>query len=78
VISGNGALNSRGFREDDRPSYLLEAQYRFQINPNISVTPGLIAVFNPNGGNNTGNGTALGGPNNDTTLIGVIRTTFTF
>jgi Carbohydrate-selective porin, OprB family/S-layer homology domain len=75
VISGNGALNSRGAREDDRATYLLEAQYRFQINPNISVTPGVIAVFNPNGGNNLGTpGTA----DNSTTLIGVIRTTFTF
>jgi hypothetical protein len=75
VISGNGALNSRGFREDDRATYLLEAQYRFQINPNISVTPGVIAVFNPNGGNNLG---LPGQADNSTTLIGVIRTTFTF
>jgi hypothetical protein len=75
VISGNGALNSRGAREDDRATYLLEAQYRFQVNPNISVTPGVIAVFNPNGGNNLG---LPGQADNSTTLIGVIRTTFTF
>jgi hypothetical protein len=68
VVSSNSA---RG--EDPFNTYVLEGQYRFQVNPNISVTPGLIAVFNPNG---NFNGTY--GAEKDTALIGVLRTTFTF
>lgn len=45
----------------------VEAFYRFRVNDNISITPGVIFVFNPN--NNA---------NNDTITIGVLRTTFTF
>jgi hypothetical protein len=84
VIGGNGSAGATGSIDrdgtgDNKSTYMLEAQYRFQINPNISVTPGLIAVFNPNGGSTAGTGTT-GTPaiSNDTTLIGVIRTTFTF
>lgn len=48
-------------------SYHLEAFYRFRVSDNIVVTPGVITVFNPNHNNN-----------NDTVVIGAIRTTFTF
>ncbi len=47
--------------------YHLEAYYRFQITDNISVTPGGFVLFNPEGNRN-----------NDTTAVGLIRTTFTF
>ncbi len=47
--------------------YQLEALYRFRVSKNISITPGVFFVFNPN--NNSNNGTAT---------VGVIRTTFTF
>jgi hypothetical protein len=47
--------------------YHLEGYYRFRINDNISITPGAFVLFNPEGDSN-----------NDTTLVGVLRTTFTF
>lgn len=48
-------------------SYHLEGFYRFAVSKNLSITPGIIAVFNPNSN-----------PNNDTLVIGAIRTTFSF
>ncbi|HEY9768304.1 MAG TPA: iron uptake porin [Coleofasciculaceae cyanobacterium] len=52
---------------DPDTSYLVEAQYKFPVNDNISITPGAYAVFNPN--HNSGN---------DTVYAGVLRTTFQF
>lgn len=45
----------------------LEAFYRFNISDNISLTPGVIFVFNP-----------LHNERNDTITIGALRTTFSF
>lgn len=45
----------------------VEAFYRFRVSDNISITPGVIFVFNPR--QNSAN---------DTITIGVLRTTFTF
>ena len=47
--------------------YQLEAYYRFKVTNNISITPGAFVLFNPEGNSK-----------NDTTGVGVIRTTFTF
>ncbi|QLE54224.1 iron uptake porin [Nostoc sp. TCL26-01] len=47
--------------------YHLEAYYRWQINDHISITPGAFILFNPEGDRT-----------NDTTTVGVLRTTFTF
>ncbi len=47
--------------------YHLEAYYRFQVNDNMSITPGAFVLFNPDGNSN-----------NNTTAVGVLRTTFTF
>ena len=47
--------------------YHLEAYYRLQVTDNISITPGAFVLFNPEGNSN-----------NDTTTVGVLRTTFTF
>ena len=47
--------------------YQLETFFNFRLSKNISVTPGVFFVFNPEG---------LGG--RPTTTVGVIRTTFTF
>jgi hypothetical protein len=47
--------------------YQLEAYYNFRVSKNISVTPGVFFVFNPEGINNA-----------PTATVGVIRTTFTF
>jgi Carbohydrate-selective porin, OprB family/S-layer homology domain len=54
-------------REDSDTSYHLEAFYRYKLNDNISITPGLLVIFNPE--HNSAN---------DTQLIGTLRTTFTF
>lgn len=48
-------------------SYHLEAFYNFRVTPNISITPGVFFVFNPNNDNRLG-----------TATVGVLRTTFTF
>ncbi|MBF2014706.1 MAG: carbohydrate porin, partial [Rivularia sp. T60_A2020_040] len=54
-------------REDSDTSFHLEALYRYQVNRNISITPGLIVIFNPEHNRN-----------NDTIYQGIIRTTFRF
>jgi hypothetical protein len=48
-------------------TYHLEAFYRWQVNPQISVTPGLVVLFNP---------VQTGG--SDNILIGAVRSTFSF
>ncbi len=45
----------------------VEVFYRWQVSDNISITPGVIVIFNP-----------LHNDDNDTITIGAIRTTFTF
>ncbi len=60
------ALVGTGLDTDDVPLHF-EAFYKYKLNDNISVTPGLIWVTNP--GQND---------NNDDVIIGTIRTTFTF
>ncbi len=47
--------------------YHLELFYRYRVSKNISITPGVFWVFNPEGVNT-----------NSTVTVGVIRTTFTF
>ncbi len=53
--------------EDDGTSYHLEALYKLQLTDNISVTPGLLVIFNPEHNDN-----------NDTVYVGTLRTTFRF
>ncbi|MGJ5630440.1 iron uptake porin [Nostoc sp. CALU 1950] len=53
--------------EDQDTSLHLEAFYRFQVNDNIAITPGLLMITNPEHDSN-----------NDTSYIGTIRTTFRF
>ena len=59
--------NDINTREDPDTSYHLEALYRLQLNDNVSVTPGLLVVFNPEHNED-----------NDTIYIGTLRTTFSF
>lgn len=71
-ITSNGysVVNSAGTlveQKDKDSSYHLEALYRVQMNENISITPGLLVIFNPE--NNS---------NNATQYVGTLRTTFTF
>ena len=54
-------------REDRDTSFHLEGFYRHQLSNNISITPGLLVIFNPEHNNS-----------NDTVYVGVIRTTFRF
>ena len=59
--------NDTAGREDDDTSYHLETLYKFQLNDNIAVTPGLLVIFNPEHDND-----------NDTIYVGTLRTTFRF
>ena len=47
--------------------YHLEAFFNYKISNNLSITPGGFILFNPEGNEN-----------NDTTAVGVLRSTFTF
>lgn len=58
---------SSDVREESDRAYHLEAFYRWQVNDNISVTPGFWTIFNPE--NNS---------NNNTQYVGVLQTTFDF
>jgi hypothetical protein len=55
------------FNPEDADPYHLEAYFNVQVNDHLSITPGVFAVFNPEGFNG-----------NDTTVAGVLRTTFSF
>jgi hypothetical protein len=59
--------NDIATREDNGTSYHLEALYRYQLTDNISLTPGVLVIFNPEHNNS-----------NDTIYVGTLRTTFTF
>lgn len=65
--SADGVAQLAAAGEDRTTPYHLEAYYRFKVNDNISITPGAFVLFNPEANSN-----------NDTTTVGVIRTTFTF
>jgi hypothetical protein len=56
----------RSIRDDDN-SYALEGFYRYNLTSNISVTPGVLVLFNPEHNDN-----------NDTIYVGTLRTTFRF
>jgi hypothetical protein len=58
---------SSDVRDERDTSYHLEAFYRFQVNSNISITPGLWVVINPENDSR-----------NDTQWVGLIRTGFNF
>ncbi|MBF2029583.1 MAG: carbohydrate porin [Oscillatoriales cyanobacterium C42_A2020_001] len=66
-FASNGNVFASGEGGQPGRTTHVEAFYRYRVNDNISVTPGVIVIFNPN--NN---------PDNDTITIGVLRTTFTF
>jgi hypothetical protein len=55
-----------GLEEDDT-SYHLEGLYKFRVSDNIAITPGVLAIFNPEHN-----------AENDTVFVGTIRTTFSF
>jgi len=51
----------------DESAFHLEGSYRYQVNDNISIEPGVLVVFNPE---NNGE--------NDTITVGLVRTIFAF
>ncbi|MEL6502493.1 MAG: iron uptake porin, partial [Cyanobacteria bacterium J06623_1] len=55
------------YADDESNPIHLEALYKYQFNDNISVTPGVVYLINPNGNDE-----------DDDALLGVLRTTFTF
>lgn len=63
----NGNIFAAGEGGQPNRTTHVEAFYRYRVNDNISLTPGVIIIFNPN--NNA---------SNDTIAIGVLRTTFSF
>ncbi|NER26479.1 MAG: iron uptake porin [Symploca sp. SIO1C4] len=66
-VSADGAAELTEPNVDRATPYHLEAFYKFKVNDNISITPGAFVLFNPESD-----------ANNDTTLVGVLRTTFSF
>jgi hypothetical protein len=68
-LSGSTGLVANGFTAaaaDDVP-ILLEASYRFKFTEYLSITPGIMAIFNPEGN-----------AANPTVFVGAIRSTFSF
>jgi hypothetical protein len=63
TISGQPGLSG----SQPGTTFHLEAFYRWQVNPNFSLTPGIIALFNPVQTNSS-----------DTIVVGTLRSTFTF
>jgi hypothetical protein len=60
-------ISADGVEEDDETPIHVEALYRWAVNDFISITPGVIAVFNADTGND-----------NNTAVLGVVRTEFSF
>ena len=59
--------NNDAGAEDEDTTFLIEALYKYPINNNVSLTPGAFVVINPEGNSN-----------NETQVVGVLRTTFKF
>ncbi len=62
-----GSELAGGARRDFDTSYHIEGLYRFKVNKNIAITPGVIVILNPEHNDN-----------NDTIFVGTIRTVFSF
>ncbi|MBL1177776.1 MAG: S-layer protein [Pantanalinema sp. GBBB05] len=61
------STGGRAFDPETATPYQLEGFFNFRLNDNISVTPGLFVIFNPEGFDE-----------NPTVFVPVVRTTFTF
>ena len=66
-VDAGGAAQLTEADVDRGIPYHLEAFYNYKISDNLSLTPGVFVLFNPEGNKN-----------NDTTTVGVLRTTFAF
>jgi hypothetical protein len=67
TVVGSSFVGAGGRREDPTVPIHIEALYQFPINNNITITPGIIYLINPNGNSA-----------NSDVIVGVVRTTFTF
>ncbi len=74
-VAGGSITNSRRIDaltgdltvpDQDTP-YIVETQYRYPLNDNILLTPGVYVIINPDGNND-----------NNSIWVGALRTTFTF
>lgn len=61
------STGGEAFDPEDADPYHLEAYFNLRVNDNLSITPGVFAVFEPNGFED-----------NETAVVGVLRTTFNF
>ncbi|MGG6282242.1 iron uptake porin [Leptolyngbya sp. AN03gr2] len=61
------SVSGRAFNPEDTDPFQIEGFVNFRVNDNLSITPGVFAIFNPEGFDA-----------NDTVITPVIRTTFTF
>jgi len=61
------SVGGSALEPEDATPYHLEGYFKFKVSDNISITPGVYFIFNPEGFSQ-----------NDTATVGVIRTTFTF
>ncbi len=59
--------NDDASREDQGTSFHIEALYKYKVNKNIYITPGAYVILNPEHNEN-----------NDSIVVGAIRTTFKF
>ncbi len=66
LINNQYQLNNEKYIDRDT-SLHLEAFYRFQINDNVTITPGIVIITDPEHNSN-----------NDTIYLGTLRTTFNF
>ena len=60
-------IDGDGIDDEDDPTFHIEALYKFKVNSNIAITPAVFVVTNPENDDD-----------NDTAVVGVIRTTFKF
>ncbi|MEB3220137.1 MAG: iron uptake porin [Nostocales cyanobacterium 94392] len=66
LINNQYQLNGEQYTDKDT-SLHLEAFYRFQLNDNMTITPGIVVITNPEHNSD-----------NDTIYLGTLRTTFNF
>jgi hypothetical protein len=67
VIGLTGGIPPYADRDNEEIPIFVEGLYKYPINDKISITPSVYAIFNPNSNDN-----------NDTVLVGTLRTTFEF
>jgi BMFP domain-containing protein YqiC len=68
--------SSDATRKDNSTPIHIETFYKYKLSENLSITPGLVMILNPNVGGASTTGAASG--SNPTLFLGTIRTTFSF